>query len=72
MSATFSTCMYCACNEDGVAVYKCYECREIYCGICAEHGFFGTKCPACDSRNSKKLGYIKDRHGCEKRCVTEG
>jgi hypothetical protein len=46
--ATFAMCVYCGCNEDGTAIYKCEECKKTFCDTCAEGGFFSSRCPSCD------------------------
>lgn len=57
MGSTFSMCMHCGCNENDVAVFKCHNCGTTFCFTCANHGFFSTGCPKCESGGSK-LGNI--------------
>jgi len=59
--ARYAQCPNCGNKEDGNAVYRCNECRKLFCHSCARgmlKWLGNPSCPFCDSGNTEKVGTI--------------
>lgn len=64
--ASYAMCVSCCCNEDGNDIYKCRDCKKMFCRQCADTvpipRLFWTEheihCPDCNSEKVKTLGEV--------------
>jgi predicted RNA-binding Zn-ribbon protein involved in translation (DUF1610 family) len=60
--ARYAQCPNCGNTGDGDAVYRCNDCRRIFCHSCARGVIMkwlgNPKCPFCDGENTKRVGRI--------------
>lgn len=57
--ANYTSCPNCGNSSQGT-VYKCSDCKTIYCSSCKGFTMFhGPACPRCNSKRYGSLGKIK-------------
>jgi hypothetical protein len=60
----YARCPNCENRDDGDEVYRCDDCRKLFCHSCARGmlKWLGKpSCPLCDSGNTKRVGMIGKR-----------